>query len=54
MILDEVIKNTNRRVNAIEFVVIPRLENTVLYINSELDEVRPPILKRCFFFGSLR
>jgi H(+)-transporting ATP synthase subunit D len=39
MILDEVIKATNRRVNAIEHVVIPRLENTVSYINSELDEM---------------
>jgi hypothetical protein len=39
MILDEVIKATNRRVNAIEHVVIPRLENTVAYINSELDEM---------------
>ncbi|KAK4687943.1 V-type H+-transporting ATPase subunit D, partial [Tremellales sp. Uapishka_1] len=38
-ILDEVIRATNRRVNAIEHVVIPRLENTVKYINSELDEM---------------
>lgn len=37
--MDEVIKATNRRVNAIEHVVIPRLENTVSYINSELDEM---------------
>jgi len=36
--LDEVIRVTNRRVNAIEHVVIPRLENTVNYIISELDE----------------
>jgi len=39
MILDEVIRATNRRVNAIEHVVIPRLENTIKYINSELDEM---------------
>lgn len=39
MILDEVIKMTNRRVNALEHVVIPRLENTISYINSELDEM---------------
>jgi len=38
MILDEVIRATNRRVNAIEHVVIPRLDNTVQYILSELDE----------------
>ena len=38
-ILDEVIRATNRRVNAIEHVVIPRLENTIRYINSELDEM---------------
>ncbi|KAM5535203.1 hypothetical protein V8D89_011139 [Ganoderma adspersum] len=39
MILDEVIRATNRRVNAIEHVVIPRLENTIKYITSELDEM---------------
>ena len=38
-ILDEVIKATNRRVNAIEHVIIPRLDNTIKYINSELDEM---------------
>ncbi|CAH1261357.1 ATP6V1D [Branchiostoma lanceolatum] len=36
--LDEVIKITNRRVNAIEHVIIPRIENTLSYIISELDE----------------
>jgi len=36
--LDEVIKATNRRVNAIEHVIIPRYERTVAYIISELDE----------------
>jgi len=36
--LDEVIKITNRRVNAIEYVVRPKLENTINYIVSELDE----------------
>ncbi|KAI0064477.1 hypothetical protein BV25DRAFT_1852264 [Artomyces pyxidatus] len=39
MILDEVIRATNRRVNAIEHVVIPRLDNTIKYIMSELDEM---------------
>ena len=38
VILDQVIKITNRRVNAIEHVIIPRIENTILYIASELDE----------------
>eukprot|EP01125_Pyxidicula_operculata_P000467 TRINITY_DN10491_c0_g1_i1.p1 TRINITY_DN10491_c0_g1~~TRINITY_DN10491_c0_g1_i1.p1 ORF type:complete len:251 (-),score=61.45 TRINITY_DN10491_c0_g1_i1:115-867(-) len=36
--LDEVIKITNRRVNAIEYVIIPRLANTISYILDELDE----------------
>lgn len=36
--LDAVIKVTNRRVNAIEHVIIPRIERTLTYINSELDE----------------
>jgi len=36
--LDEVIKITSRRVNAIEHVVRPRIENTIAYIITELDE----------------
>jgi len=36
--LDEVIKITNRRVNAIEHVIIPRIERTIQYISQELDE----------------
>ncbi|KAA3680613.1 V-type H+-transporting ATPase subunit D, partial [Paragonimus westermani] len=36
--LDEVIKATNRRVNAIEFVIIPRIDRTLKYISQELDE----------------
>ena len=39
MTLDEVIKVTNRRVNAIEYVIIPRLENTLAYIKDELGEM---------------
>jgi V-type H+-transporting ATPase subunit D len=37
-ILDDVIKTTNRRVNALEYVLLPRLENTINYISAELDE----------------
>lgn len=36
--LDEVIKITNRRVNAIEHVIIPKIERTLAYISAELDE----------------
>lgn len=36
--LDEVIKATNRRVNAIEHVIIPKIERTLQYIIQELDE----------------
>jgi len=36
--LDEVIKITNRRVNAIEHVIIPRIERTLQFISAELDE----------------
>lgn len=37
--LDEAIKTTNRRVNALESVVKPKLENTITYIKGELDEL---------------
>jgi len=37
--LDNAIKVTNRRVNALEKVVIPKIENTISYIISELDEL---------------
>jgi V-type H+-transporting ATPase subunit D len=30
---------TNRRVNALDCVVIPKVENTISYIISELDEL---------------
>ncbi len=36
--LDEAIKITQRRVNAIEYVIIPKIERTLAYIIQELDE----------------
>ena len=37
--LDVVIKTRNRRVSAIEHVIIPKIERTLAYIISELDEL---------------
>lgn len=45
MTLDEVIKLTNRRVNAIEHVVMPRISNTIAYIIEELSEFGTFILE---------
>lgn len=36
--LEKAIEVTNRRVNALDCVVIPKMTNTVAYISSELDE----------------
>ncbi|OWZ16053.1 H - or Na -translocating F-type, V-type and A-type ATPase (F-ATPase) [Phytophthora megakarya] len=37
--LDEALKVTNRRVNALDNVTIPRIEKTISYITRELDEL---------------
>lgn len=37
--LDKAIKVTNRRVNALEKVVQPKIEETISYIIGELDEM---------------
>ena len=47
IILDEVIRATNRRVNAIEHVVIPRLNNTIKRIVRKFDEMDREEFFRC-------
>ncbi|KAH0789830.1 V-type proton ATPase subunit D [Histomonas meleagridis] len=37
-IIDEVLKITNRRVNAMEYVIIPRYQNTIAFVNDGLEE----------------
>ncbi|RVD91857.1 vacuolar atp synthase subunit d [Tubulinosema ratisbonensis] len=36
--LNEVFQSTNRKINSLEFLMIPKLKNTLSYIFSELDE----------------
>jgi H(+)-transporting ATP synthase subunit D len=55
MTLDEAIKLTNRRVNALDNVVIPSIVDTIAYISSELDEIEKEEffrLKKVRFFTS--
>jgi len=37
--LDSAIKTTSRRVNALEYVVIPKIEDIISYIKTEMDEM---------------
>ena len=39
MTVERELKLTNRRVNALEFVILPRIDNIIKWINSELDEL---------------
>jgi len=39
VVLDDAFKVTNRRVNALDYVVLPRIRNTIKYIQDELDEL---------------
>lgn len=39
MTLDIALKMTNRRVNALEFVLIPRITEIIDFIKQELDEI---------------
>mmetsp|Transcript_2056 Transcript_2056/g.2940 ORF Transcript_2056/g.2940 Transcript_2056/m.2940 type:complete len:260 (-) Transcript_2056:215-994(-) len=39
VVLDDAFKVTNRRVNALDYVVMPRIHNTIKYIQDELDEL---------------
>jgi V-type H+-transporting ATPase subunit D len=48
--LEEKIRVTNRRVNALEYVVIPRIDTTLRYIIQELDEAYREDFGRLFSF----
>ncbi|PKQ28194.1 MAG: V-type ATP synthase subunit D, partial [Candidatus Anoxymicrobium japonicum] len=46
LMLSEEIERTRRRVNALEYVLIPQLEETVRYIKMKLDEFERANLTR--------
>ena len=37
--IEKSLKETNRRVNALEYIIIPKIEDTVKWIEGELDEI---------------
>lgn len=39
IVLDNALRMTNRRVNALEYVVIPRIADIISFIKQELDEI---------------
>jgi V-type H+-transporting ATPase subunit D len=45
--LDEAIKLTNRRVNALDNVVLPNISAAIAYIDSELSELEREEIFRC-------
>lgn len=48
--LDEAIKTTNRRVNALDNVVRPKLENTIQYIKVCSSHRSPVVVERPFLY----
>jgi V-type H+-transporting ATPase subunit D len=50
--MDEALKVTNRRVNALENVTIPRIEGVISYITRELDELEREVRVACLGMAS--